>query len=77
MLSRSRFGTMNPEFILLNINRIDMVGSNGFLIETKAEGNQFKTIFFEALDRKDAKQIVAKLNYLKYIIRNILVLIFK
>lgn len=61
----SKFGTMKPERLLTDITGAEFVEPQGFKIEMKLEGDQIKSIDYEALDKKSAKQVVAKINYLK------------
>jgi hypothetical protein len=56
---------MNPERLLKDVREVKLCNGNMFQIEVRTEGNKFKTTLYEASDRKTAKQIVAKLIYLK------------
>lgn len=61
----SRHGTMNPERYLKDVIGVKLLQGNSVQIEFRMEGNKVKVTTYETTDRKIAKQIYAKLQYLK------------
>lgn len=61
----SRNGTMNPERYLKDVMNVKLLNGNAVQIEFRMEGNKIKITTYETTDRKIAKQIYAKLQYLK------------
>ena len=61
----SKFATKHPERLLKDVREVKNKTGNIFTIEVRTDIGKYKTLEYEAKDKKDASQIVAKLNYLK------------
>ncbi len=56
---------MNPERLLKDVREVRLLQGNAVQIEFRMEGNKVKITTYETVDRKSAKQIYGKLQYLK------------
>jgi hypothetical protein len=61
----SKFATKHPERLLKDIKDSAIKNGNMLTITVRTEAGKPKTLEYEAKDRKEANQIVAKLHYLK------------
>jgi len=61
----SKFATKHPERLLKDIRDAKIKAGNIFTIEVRTETGKYKVLEYEARDKKEGAQIVAKLGYLK------------